>query len=286
MLELRVTKLIEARFRLRPMRFKAFLFAAVVLGLLGACGEISTPGEELRLAGQALESAYLGEPYSAVIRTSGGLSPYRHELSAGRLPPGMTLQGNTLRGTPTELGSYTFTITVSDANLSKTFREYTLQVLERPPVALRLHTPATEMRSPFRLRGEVVNARELQGLRTLIRWDAERFALVEGSVVPTRRDVVLLHQLAQPGELHVDLAVLGEALTGDQRLFELELRPRETSTIEVTARTEFMHRDERHAFATLREGARPAPGVPAAPEDPFEGIFDDLDDEFDEEGGE
>ena len=271
-------------------RLKQLALTVAALLVVSACGEITTPGEELRLQAQRFETAYRGEPYSATIRAIGGLSPYRFQLEAGSLPPGLELQGNTIRGTATETGRFTFTVTVSDANLSKTFQEFSLQVSEPPAAELSLNTPTTEMHRPFLLRGEVSDARELQGFRTLLEWDAGRFELVENSVRAVRNDVVVLKR-AVNGALHVDVAFLGEPFTGDGRVFELELTPLEPSTIEVTAKTEFATRDGGHSFATLREGRRPQPERAPEAEDPDDtdelDEFDDFEDfdEFDDDPG-
>ena len=262
------------------------LFSSLLL--LVACGELSTPGEQLRILTQPFEPAYINEVYNASVRAAGGLSPYQYHLEAGQLPPGIELQGSTLRGVPTELGRYTFTISVVDANLSRTFQEYTIEVTEPPPAELRLNTPTTEMRTPFLLRGEIKNARELQAFRTLVTWDPARFTLTPGSIRALRRNVTVLEDLGE-GELHLDVAVLGGALNGDQALFELELTPLEPSTIEVQARTEFVSRDGRHAFSSTREGTRATAPVPPPAEDPFaiEDPFseDDFPEDADEEFG-
>lgn len=254
--------------------------------VLGSCGgEIDTPGEELRIFAQGIDRAFVDEDYSGTLRVAGGLTPYTFRIDDGSLPPGLRLEGGTIRGRPTETGRYTFTIVVSDANLSKTFREFSLRVEQAPPAELRLNVPTTEVRNPFMIRAEVQNARELQAFRTLLSWDADRFELVEGSVRATRNDLALFTEYDN-GELHVDVAVLGRTLSGNQRVFELELRPRETNTIEVQARTEFLDSDGRHAFSSAREGRRPTPREEEndLDEDEFDNDSDDGfndNDEFD-----
>jgi len=63
----------------------------------------------------------IGAPYSQIISANGGMAPYTFAVSAGQLPPGLVLSNASpssalLSGTPTTLGSYAFTIQVSDAN--------------------------------------------------------------------------------------------------------------------------------------------------------------------------
>lgn len=244
------------------MRLPCYLTLLALL-LVSCSDTVSTPGEALRLLAEPLPSAFIDEAYSANLRVVGGLPPYRFELSSGALPPGITLQGGTLRGTATSPGDYRFTVTVSDANLSRTFMEYRLSVVAPPPPALTLNVPTTEIQRPVTLRAEVQAPRGLEALRTRIRWDASRFAFVEGSLRRSRRDLVLFYQLAE-GMLQVDLAVLGGQLEQDQRLFEFQLAPREVSTLALESDTEFISRGDRHHFAQRLEGRRPPPVNDAA----------------------
>ena len=237
---------------MRRLRNLFILLAALLV--LGGCGsEIDAPGETLRLLAETFEPAFLNEPYSATLRAVGGLSPYAYELEEGALPPGLELQGNTLRGTPTATGTYSFRVSVSDANLSTTFEDYSLQVVEAPPASLTLNAPPTEVARPFLLRGEVRDARDLQALRTLVTWDPTRFELVPESVRAARNDVALLYN-AEEGSLNLDAAVLGEGLRGNHRLFEFALRPLERTTVTLDTETEFLSSDFRHAYTGDLEG--------------------------------
>ncbi|MBK9964087.1 MAG: IPTL-CTERM sorting domain-containing protein [Holophagales bacterium] len=64
----------------------------------------------------------LGVPYSQTISATGGTGPYVFSVSAGSLPPGLTLSPltatatATLSGTLTTPGIYDFTITATDVN--------------------------------------------------------------------------------------------------------------------------------------------------------------------------
>ena len=55
-------------------------------------------------------------PYSVQINVTGGVPAYLFSVSSGSLPPGVTLNANTglLSGTPTQLGTFSFTVTVRD----------------------------------------------------------------------------------------------------------------------------------------------------------------------------
>jgi hypothetical protein len=64
--------------------------------------------------------------YNAQINVTGGEAPYAWSVSGGTLAPGLTLNSNTgvISGTPTTLGTYTFTVTVRDQGGRSTSRSY------------------------------------------------------------------------------------------------------------------------------------------------------------------
>ncbi|MGL4609365.1 MAG: Ig domain-containing protein [Trueperaceae bacterium] len=259
------------------MHFLTMRFFTPLLVLLGCltlygCGtETTTPDEALDIKVDTLEPAYIGEDYSTTLRAVGGLTPYQYRLDRGTLPPGMSLQGGEIRGTPTEKGEFTFTITVSDANLSKTFEEYTLSVTDAPPAQLTLNVPDTQIQRPVTLRGDIKEARGLQGFRTLITWDPERFALVEGRTRPNN-DAFLLFTDGAEGQLRVDVGFKAGVLTGDRRVFEFTLQPLErtnpdgtpapASTLFLESKTEFIGENNTHAYIPLTEGVAPSDTPP------------------------
>jgi hypothetical protein len=262
----------------RPFAGLACLLAC--LALAGCGTELSGPGETLRILSAPLEPAYLNEPYAATLRVVGGLTPYTFEVSRGSLPPGITLQGAALRGVPTQEGEYAFTITVADGNLSRTFQEFALSVVVPPPASLSLNAPATEIQRSVTLRGTVAEARDLEGLRTLIRWDAARFELVPDSVAAASDRYALFYEAA-PGQLQLDLAVLGSTLQGERALFSFALQPLEVSTLSLEVATEFIGA-RGHAFTRTQEGAPSGLAEPAEDGDPDEFDPDEFDaDEFD-----
>ncbi len=61
----------------------------------------------------ALNTAY---SYDLNANTSGALAPYTYSLTSGALPPGLTLSGTTISGTPTAVGTSNFSLTVTDAS--------------------------------------------------------------------------------------------------------------------------------------------------------------------------
>lgn len=71
-----------------------------------------------------------GGGYHLQLPGSGGVPPYRWEVIAGELPPGVSLDQGTgvLAGTFTKAGDYGFTIRLTDANGQRTEEQVTLRV--------------------------------------------------------------------------------------------------------------------------------------------------------------
>ncbi|WP_374500283.1 putative Ig domain-containing protein [Pseudoxanthomonas sp.] len=104
---------------------------------------VAGPTLTLAPASPALNATY-ATAFTQAFSTTGGVGPYTYAVS-GTLPAGVSLSGDTLSGTPTAPGSYSFTITATDAGASgvgapfTTSRAYTLEVAA-PTLTL---TPAT-----------------------------------------------------------------------------------------------------------------------------------------------
>ncbi len=230
---------------------------ALLLSLtLGGCGELNTPGDPLTVFASTLGPAYLGEPYTFDFVVNGGLAPYNFELRDGQLPPGLTLENGSISGTPTREGNFTFTLQVSDASLSRTIEDFSVNVTTAPPAELVLNVPPTTISDPVRIPISVREARNLQALRTQISWDDTLFEFVGGSVRPAQGSLALL-QRTRPGQLNVDLSFLGPALNGDAELFSFELRPVEPNTLSLEARTEYRSRDDAFGFSSTQDSATP-----------------------------
>ncbi len=63
-----------------------------------------------------LPTAIVNRPYSFTLQASGGIPPYNWSVSGGTLPTGVSLTSSgELRGTPTSLGNFDFTISLTDS---------------------------------------------------------------------------------------------------------------------------------------------------------------------------
>lgn len=227
--------------------------ATLMLLVLAACGgTVETPGEPLRLLSERLPEAYLEEPYQATLRAVGGLRPFTYTHSDGALPPGLSISNGTITGTPTATDRFTFTITVSDASLNKTFQEYTITVSEVPAPTISYNAPETEIQRRVTLR-VVADGRDLRALRTSASWDPEAFELVEGSL--SHPGDLAVFSSSEPGSLQVHVAALGESMSGSRQMFSFDLEPVDgTPSLRLETETEFLAR-ERHFFAQAVEGA-------------------------------
>lgn len=66
---------------------------------------------------------------SVTFAVTGGIAPYTWAVASGTLPPGLTLSsGGVLSGTPTTVGTSTFTVEAEDANGATKTKEFTLEI--------------------------------------------------------------------------------------------------------------------------------------------------------------
>ena len=94
----------------------------------------------LTLPATTLPGGTAGQAYNAPITpASGGIAPYTYAVSAGALPAGLSLSAaGVLSGTPTEAGSFAFTVTVTDSTAGvagQASRSYALELAAAPVLA-------------------------------------------------------------------------------------------------------------------------------------------------------
>jgi len=94
---------------------------------------------QVKITTTSLPAGTVNTQYSATITTTGGSSPFVWSVSAGSLPPGLSLtpssntRSATLAGTPTAAATYTFSISVTGHGGHTSTVAYTLTI-QTPPV--------------------------------------------------------------------------------------------------------------------------------------------------------
>lgn len=92
-------------------------------------------GEALLITTASLPEGTEGGAYQAGLAATGGFPPYAFSLSAGSLPPGLSLASDgTLAGTPSASGEFPITIQVLDSEGQTASRAFTITVFLRPSV--------------------------------------------------------------------------------------------------------------------------------------------------------
>ena len=163
---------------LNPVAARGALAALTVAAalLLGGCGKEITPasvtGGSDALTIQStgsLPPMYLQEPYTAPVAVSGGAGPYSLRVTAGSLPPGITLNsaGLQLTGKPEKAGTYTFTLETTDSRLNSKSREFTVTVAALPPLTLAPTLPAGEIRGETRVPVTITHPRDVRAARVV-----------------------------------------------------------------------------------------------------------------------
>lgn len=86
---------------------------------------------DLTISPASLPNAQRGVAYTQSVSASGGTGPYTYARTAGALPAGLSMSSaGSITGTPTESGSFTFTVTASDSSATQGVKSqvYTLVV--------------------------------------------------------------------------------------------------------------------------------------------------------------
>ncbi|WP_158225402.1 putative Ig domain-containing protein [Rhizobium sp. 11515TR] len=102
---------------------------------------ITAPNLTFSPSGGALPAGVVSTAYNQTVTASGGTSPYGYSVS-GTLPAGLSLNHATgaITGTPTTAGSYSFSISATDANNATSSAAYTIAVA--PPAATFAFSPS------------------------------------------------------------------------------------------------------------------------------------------------
>ncbi|MEE8573877.1 MAG: SBBP repeat-containing protein [Thermodesulfobacteriota bacterium] len=106
---------------------------SVIVGVCITCAGSSPPSPpSLTIDTSSLSFGSKDTAYSASMLASGGDGSYTWSVSAGSLPTGLSLNTSTglISGTPTTLGTSTFTIQLTDGNSDIATQAYTLTVYD------------------------------------------------------------------------------------------------------------------------------------------------------------
>ena len=82
-----------------------------------------------------LPSGILNAPYNAQLQAADGFPPYTWSMTAGSLPPGLSLSsGGLISGTPTAYGTSSFTVQVTDAQMQIATANLSITIQQAPPL--------------------------------------------------------------------------------------------------------------------------------------------------------
>jgi Putative Ig domain len=94
--------------QLPPLSVTSMLFTVTI-----------NPPTPLAVTTTTLPPGYIGQPYSATLTATGGVTPYSWTIPVNALPPGLAVNMSTgvISGTPTTVGNYPFVATVQDSSV-------------------------------------------------------------------------------------------------------------------------------------------------------------------------
>jgi hypothetical protein len=110
---------------------RSLLLGLVLLGSSTAQQGAAT-GEPIVLATVPLPKGFLRQPYHFKLEAQGGITPLRWEVTNGSPPEGIELAPDgTLSGTPLEVDSFHFVVTVTDSGrpVAQKKKEFSLEVV-------------------------------------------------------------------------------------------------------------------------------------------------------------
>src|SRR6516162_285808 len=97
----------------------------LIVQLVAGCAGVTSPGSapspqrtSLSITSDSIPSAKAQNVYSATLTATGGTAPYTWSLASGSLPVGLSLSssGGQITGTPSQSGSSSFTVQVTDSS--------------------------------------------------------------------------------------------------------------------------------------------------------------------------
>jgi hypothetical protein len=106
-----------------------------------------TPPAVLRTS--SLANGTLGAAYSVKLEATGAVAPYRWDVTAGALPAGLRLQGDTIAGTPAAIGTSSVTLRVRGVDGNAATKAFTLVVDPAPLTVTTRSLAAGKADAPY-----------------------------------------------------------------------------------------------------------------------------------------
>jgi len=94
--------------------FRIRVTSALLSGEKNFILEINTP--VAIVTGSSLPNGTQGASYSQGLTGSGGTPPYSWSITTGSLPNGLSLSGSTISGTPSQTGTFNFSVRITDSS--------------------------------------------------------------------------------------------------------------------------------------------------------------------------
>lgn len=120
--------------------FLYLLLGCLTCAILSGCaGSVPIDGPGALVISQiTLSQGVPGVAYKQLLVVTGGLAPYTWSVSAGTLPPGLTLTSDgVISGTPTTTGTFNFTVQVVDSQVpTKAANTAGFSIVINPPLTL------------------------------------------------------------------------------------------------------------------------------------------------------
>ncbi|CAM4355540.1 putative Ig domain-containing protein [Stenotrophomonas lactitubi] len=106
------------------------------------------PASAITLVATPAVNLTVGVPFSTSLSASGGTGPYTYSLDSGSIPPGLSLSGNIISGTPTQRGAYAFTIRATDSASASGVRSFSGSAAN-PTLTIAPSSPSAALNLPY-----------------------------------------------------------------------------------------------------------------------------------------
>jgi large repetitive protein len=195
------------------------LDSAVLIGT-GKFTTAPPPTSVFAVSTTSLPNGQRQVPYSQTLAATGGTPPYSWGLSSGTLPPGLTITpAGVIQGTPTQQGTFNFTVRVDDSRETRATRDLSITIVGEAPVITTTAVPA----------GQALNTYSFpftaSGGSPPYTWAVSNGALPTGFTLTTAG--VLLGVAAQPLSETFEVRVNDSVGRSTTKSFTLVIGPRD-----------------------------------------------------------